>query len=343
MIMRGQEKRSPKLAIYGIGFVGQELVRLANKKGWEIVAALNRKGDKIGQGVGRLAGLEVDLGVIVQDCETADNDAVNADIVLNASRPSLSQNMVCYERLLSRGIDVLCHAGEAYHPYWSNSELAEKIDSMAKHAGATFTGSGKWDMTRMWAGMIAAGPCVEIDAIYHHTTTEVLRAGPHWGPAVGLEMTVEEYDEKIGRGSNPIAEALTVPSITVLQHYGYSVTNVERGREPIVWDDPIFCPIMTKEVPVGVVIGTRFVVDVETAEANTAYTRASYRIFEEGEDEEMSWRIDGLPAMEILVKREDSGVASARSLFNRIPDVLAAEPGIRTLMDLGPGKPSAMA
>lgn len=340
--MTERTKISPKLVIYGIGFVGQELVRLASNKGWEIVAALNRKGDKVGQDVGRLSGLDRDLGVLVQDCQEADYDAIDADIVLNASRPSLSGNMPCYERFLSRGIDVLCHAGEAYNPYWSDAERAQEIDLLAKQNGATFSGSGIWDMTRIWSGMIAAGPCVEIRGIEHHTTTEVMRAGMHWARAVGIGLTPEEYDEKIGRGSSPIAESLAIPSATVLQHYGYSIANVEKRKEPIIWDEPMYCPFMKKEFAAGQVIGTCFIVDIETTEGVTANTRASYRIFREGEDEEMGWRIDGLPGMEIRVRREDSGIASASSLFNRIPDVMAAEPGIHTLMEFGPQKPSTL-
>lgn len=340
--MSEQNKFSPKLVIYGVGFVGQELVRLASRKGWKIVAAFNRKGDKVGQDLGRLAGLERDLGVIVQDCEDADYDSINADVVLNTSRDLLADNMACYERFLSRGINVLCHGGEAYNPYWSNRELAEKIDSLAKQNAVSFSGSGIWDMTRIWSGMIAAGPCVEINAIYHHTTTEVLRAGMHWAPVVGVGMTVDEYDQKIGRTAGPITGALTVPSVTVLQHYGYSITNIQRRQEPIVWEEDVYCPILKKKFPAGIVLGTCYVIDVETAEGVTANTRASYRVFHEGEDEEMAWQVDGLPGMEIRVKREDSGVASASSLFNRIPDVITAKPGIHTLMDFGPEKPSTL-
>ena len=54
----------------------------------------------------------------------------------------------------------------------------------------------------------------------------------------------------------------------------------------------------------------------------------------------MHWKVLGKPRMEITVKREDSGVASASSLFNRIPDVLAAEPGIVEIVNYGPEKPS---
>lgn len=333
---------SPKLVIYGVGFTGLQLVRLAHRKGWEIAAALNRNGDKIGQDIGRLAGLDVDLGVIVQDCEEVDYDSIQADIVLNASRPTLRENMVCYERFLSRGINVLCHAGEAYNPYFSDPELAKKIDNLARENRVTFSGSGIWDMTRIWSGMIAAGPCVEISSVNHHTTTEVMRAGKHWAPAVGMGLTAGEYEKNLGHGSSPIAEALTVPAVTVLQHYGYSITNIERRREPIIWDKHIYCPFLEKEFPAGVSIGTCFIVDVETEEGVTSTTRASYRVFEEGEDEEMCWKVGGLPGMEIRVKREDSDIASASSLLNRIPDVLAAEPGIRTLMEFGPGKPSTL-
>lgn len=337
-----RQNDAPRIVVYGLGFVGQEVVRLATKKGWPIVAAFNRAGDKVGQDIGKLAGLNADLGVLVQDCDAAEYDTLDADIVLNTSRNALADNMVCYERFLSRGINVLCHGGEAYNPYWSDAETAAKIDALARANGVTFSGSGIWDMTRIWSGMIAAGPCVEIDAIHHYTTTEVLRAGPHWAKVVGIDMTVEAYDEKLGRGPNPIAKSLTVPSVTVLQHYGYTISNITSGREPIIWDKPVHCPISKREYPAGIVIGTCFVIDVETEEGVMASTRASYRIFERGEEEEMSWRIDGLPGMEIRVRREDSGVASASSLFNRIPDVIAAEPGIRTLMDYGPEKPSVL-
>jgi hypothetical protein len=56
--------------IYGVGYYGMEAVRILVKNGWPIVAAVNRAGPKIGEDLGRLAGLNEDLGVVVQDCET---------------------------------------------------------------------------------------------------------------------------------------------------------------------------------------------------------------------------------------------------------------------------------
>ena len=61
---QGQVRRKPRGMIYGVGFYGMEAVRILAKQGWPIVAAVNRAGPKIGQDLGRLAGLNEDLGVI---------------------------------------------------------------------------------------------------------------------------------------------------------------------------------------------------------------------------------------------------------------------------------------
>ena len=70
----------PRIVIYGTGQFGQFITRLAVEKGFPVVAAFNRAGEKIGQDLGRVAGLERDIGVVVQDCDQADFSKLNADI-----------------------------------------------------------------------------------------------------------------------------------------------------------------------------------------------------------------------------------------------------------------------
>lgn len=83
---------SPRIVIYGIGFVGKALARFAIEKNWTIVAAFNRAGDKIGQDIARLAGLDRDIGIIVQDSETADYSTLEADIALVAMTDRMDWN-----------------------------------------------------------------------------------------------------------------------------------------------------------------------------------------------------------------------------------------------------------
>jgi len=69
-----------RVMIYGVGYYASEAVRILVQRGWPIVGAVNRAGPKIGQDLGRLAGLEDDLGISVHDCETADYGSFGADI-----------------------------------------------------------------------------------------------------------------------------------------------------------------------------------------------------------------------------------------------------------------------
>ena len=332
----------PRLVLFGVGFVGRELVRLADGKGWPIVAAFNRAGDKIGQDLGRLAGLDKDLGVVVQDCEGADYSALEADVALIAATDLLKVNYPAYEGFLNAGINVLCHGTQGYLPFWADEELANRIDTLAKECGVSFTGGGIWDSTRIWSALVAAGPCVRIDSLVHRSNTEIVRQGPHLLPMMGVGMTDAEYDEKVGRKAGLLTDLLQIPSITVLQKLGYTVSNVEARREPVIWDQAIHVPEMERELEPGICVGTRMLIDVTTEEGITATNEVEYRIFKPGEDEIMFWRINGLPGMEVSIKREDSGVASASSLFNRIPDVMAAEPGIQQLTSYAPLMPTAL-
>ena len=64
-------------------------------------------------------------------------------------------------------------------------------------------------------------------------------------------------------------------------------------------------------------------------------------LYIEGEVEHMMWEIDGMPSSKITVERGNSTHATASPLFNRIPDVIAAPPGIQLVYQLGPMRHTA--
>jgi 2,4-diaminopentanoate dehydrogenase len=74
------EASKPRIMIYGVGQYGGLVTKLALKKGFPIVGAVNRAGKKVGQDLGRVIGLERDLGVVIEDCTTANYAAMRADI-----------------------------------------------------------------------------------------------------------------------------------------------------------------------------------------------------------------------------------------------------------------------
>ena len=91
----------------------------------------------------------------------------------------------------------------------------------------------------------------------------------------------------------------------------------------------------------GLVMGVRFRCRTTTQEGVTGTGLVDQRLFLPGDVEHMFWEADGTPRNRTRVERLDSAHATAGSLFNRIPDVIAARPGIVPVYELGPLKSTA--
>jgi 4-hydroxy-tetrahydrodipicolinate reductase len=333
----------PRIVIYGVGQYGSLIARLADQKGWPIVAAFNRAGPKVGQDLGRVVGLDRDLGVVVQDCETGDYGGLDADIGVVTHRDVLKLNLNAYRRLMGAGLNIGCHGIESYHPYGNDPETAREIDELARRNGVTFTGSGIWDMSRIWSGILTAGPCTEITSINISSLTD-----PH-GQANSLEQIkqfaisepVERFYEK-GIDKSPLAHAYkTVPEM-VLQALGYTIIESVATVEPVVYDEPV----KTWYVPegyfeAGLCMGVSIKTRTTTKEGVVGTAQVDSRMPRPGEVEHMYWQVEGRPRTRTMVERLDSAHATAANLFNRIPDIIAAPPGIQPVSRLGPLKSTA--
>ncbi|MEM9035227.1 MAG: hypothetical protein AAGD18_11590 [Actinomycetota bacterium] len=336
--------RPPRLAVYGIGRYGTDVVRMATAKGWEIVAAYNRAGDKVGQDVGRLAHLDRDLGVPIEDCDAADYSALGerADIAVVATTDRLVDNMPCFERLLGAGVNVLSHNTESYLPRAADPALGARLHELAETSGVTFTGSGIWDMSRIWSGILTAAPCVEITSLRHESRTN-LGVSSKVAHLAGIGFSHDEFRSALVEERGPIGELYKLIPWHVTQALGYEVTEVVERREPVLLDEPIHAAGLRRDIPAGEPAGLRIVVDVSTAEGVSAHARIELRAVEPGQQDFMRWTIEGEPTSTIHVDRQVGPPGSATSLINRVEDVIAAPPGIQEVHRLGPPRHSALA
>jgi hypothetical protein len=334
---------TPRIVIYGLGQYGVMIARLAVNAGWPIIAAFNRAGPKVGQDLGRVIGLKYDLGVTVQDCETGDYSALDADIGVVTHRDLLSANMHAYRCLMNAGLNIACHGVQSYLPQSNDPECAAEIEALAQKNGVTFTGGGIWDMSRIWSGILATGPCTELKSIHIRSLTD-----PQ-GQANSLQQIkqycisdpVEMFYEK-GIDKNQAALAKkTIPEM-VLRGLGYTVIESTARIEPVVYD----VPVKTRYVPegffeAGLCVGVRFSCETTTEEGVIGTGMIEQRMFLPDDVEHMHWEVEGTPRTRMRVERLDSAHATAGNLFNRIPDIIAARPGIVPVYELGPLKSTA--
>lgn len=333
----------PRIVIYGLGQYGAMIARLAADRGWPIVAAYNRTGPKVGQDLGRAAGLGRELGVIVEDCDTADYSRLEADIGVVTHRDLLSANMDAYRRLMNAGLNVACHGVQSYLPQSNDPELAAEIEALAQKNGVTFTGCGIWDMSRIWAGILTAAPCTEIRSIHISSLTDPQGQTNSLAQIKQycISDTVEKFYAKgIDRNAAALAKK-TIPEM-VLRALGYTILESTATIEPVVYD----VPVETKYLPEGhfepgLVMGVRFHCRTTTAEGVVGTGLVDQRMFLPGDVEHMFWEVDGTPRNRVRVERLDSAQATAGNLFNRIPDVIAARPGIVPVYEMGPLRSTA--
>jgi 4-hydroxy-tetrahydrodipicolinate reductase len=328
--------------IYGVGQYGGLVTRIALKKGYPIVGAVNRAGKKIGQDLGRVIGLERDLGIIVQDCATADYAAMRADIAVETTSDRLVDTFPGYERLLSAGINVITLACESTYAEAANPDIAARIDALAKANKVTFTASSLWEMSRVWVGVIATAPCTDIYALHHKSVTNVITGGAHQIDYCNVGVSPDEFDKRMQAGRCISGKFYALNVQHVLHHIGYHVTSVEERSEPVLLDTAIDCPPLKRVIRPGDCFGTRIISTIRTAEGISATLHTELRLLQEGEKEYTEWVVDGLPSCTITVDRRDSLYASPATLFNRIPDVMAAEPGIKLFTELGLLRHSAL-
>lgn len=338
-------KKNPRIVIYGMGQFGQLIARFAYEKKWPIVAALNRAGPKIGQDVGQLAGLGVELGVRVQNFESADYSSLDADIAVVTHRDLLKDNIEAYRRLIGAGLNVVCHGVQSYYPPCHEPALAEEIDAMAKAAGVTFTGSGIWDMSRIWSGILTAGPCTEITSI-NITSVSNAEAQTHSLEQMkqfAISEPIERFYEK-GIDQSVIAHGFKSVPEMVLIALGYDVTETTSVVEPVVFEEEV----PSRHAPegyfaAGLCMGIRMRSKTTTRQGVVGTAMVDSRIIKPGEIEAMYWSVEGKPRTRVHVERLDSAHASAGNLFNRIPDVIAARPGIVPVFEMGPLRHTALA
>jgi 2,4-diaminopentanoate dehydrogenase len=337
------KRKPPRIVIYGVGKYGQYVARFADQKGWPIVAAFNRAGDKIGQDIGQLAGLGRDYGIVIQDCDTVDFATVDADIGIVATTDRIAQNLPAYRHLLGAGINVICHGGEAYFPQGADPVIAAEIDSLALANGVSFTGTGIWDISRTWLAMVMVGNCTAIRSLFHRSVTNSEGFDLATVLGTGTGMTQEEFREKITETSGIYANLYTLVPQHVLTGLGYHVTSCTERREPVLADHPVRSEMLDRIIEPGTCIGTRTVIEATTREGVTMTAHMEVRpLFVEGETEHMFWSVDGEPSSRVTIEREDSRHATASSMFNRIHDVIAALPGIQLVSALGPMRHSAL-
>jgi 4-hydroxy-tetrahydrodipicolinate reductase len=320
-------------------------MRYAMEKGAEIVCAFGRSPRTIGRDIGEIAGVGK-TGVLVQDSK----DAV---AILKAKKPdaciittaSLMQDLKrpfldCAES----GVNAITTGEEAFYPWNSSYKTTQLLDELAKKNDCTLCGSGYQDV--FWGHLITtlAGATHTITKITGKSSYNVEDYGIALAKAHGVGLSLADFDKEIAAADKISAaeRKALIEQETFLPSYmwsangwlcaqlGLKVKEQTQTCVPQHHDQELRSETLQMTIPAGNATGMSAVVTTITEEGIVLEAECIGKVYAAGEFDQNAWTIQGEPNTEVVINRPATVELTCATIVNRIPDLIAAEPGFTT-------------
>lgn len=156
----------------------------------------------------------------------------------------------------------------------------------------------------------------------------------------GIGKTKEEYEEYLK--AHPVDEAhayshLAIATNATVAALGLTAVAQHDGLEILYTDEDTYNAYRDLHIKKGCVIGKNETTVIETAEGITFRSEFISKMAEEHKGETGNLNrivVEGEPNLDLVTTDKHGEMTTTASMLNRIPDVLNAGPGLKTVADL---------
>ena len=319
---------------FGLGPIGLAAARLALQKTTvQLVGAIDIDPAKIGKDLGDLLELGKKTGVVVEgDAEKA-LQRLQPDVMLHCT--SSFMPMVKDQLLLAArcGVDVVSSTEELLVPEFQHAALAKELDAAAKAGGVSLLGTGVNPGYAMdFVAVIASAVTFDVQAV---KCTRVVDAATRRLPLqkkVGAGLTKKEFQEQMATGR--FGHIGMRESVALLARaLDFKLDKIEQSVEPVIAAEDHKTPFLT--VKDGQVAGIR----------NHGYGYIGKRpvlhldlsMYVGAPDPRDEVVLESTPPIHLKFLGGIAGdQATAAILVNNLHGIVAAQPGLRTVLDVQP-------
>ncbi|MTI70773.1 MAG: NADP-binding protein [Firmicutes bacterium] len=328
-----------KVVIWGFGAMGSGMAKmLLNKKGVEIVGVCDRNEARVNKSLYEVLGVERKdrKEVIINDNIDEVLTEGCCDVCLCAT-DSFTENAFPRLKLaLERKVNVISTAEEMAYPQAKNPELSKKLDMLAKENGVSILGTGINPGLIMDLLVVCLTGCM---TDVEHIEAERVNSLSPFGPAVmeeqGVGITKEEFNKGVEDGTLAGHVGFRESIKMIGDAIGWDVEKFEQQMKPIVTS-------VDRKSPYGF-----------AAKGNVAGVNMTGQGYVDGDakidmkhpqqiEPEMEGthtgdyiRIKGTPEVNMSIKPEvEGGLGTIAMCVNMIPQVINAQPGLKTMIDL---------
>lgn len=326
--------RKLRVVLYGVGAVGSLIAKfLLEKEGVEIIGAVDIAKDKVGKDLGEVLGIERKLGIKV----SADADAlfskVKADIAIHATSSFLKDTFPQIASIIKHGIKVISTCEELTYPYYTESEIAKKLDTLAKKHNVTVLGTGINPGFLMDTFVITlTAVCQKIEKI---KAIRVMNAATRRLPfqkKIGAGLTIEEFRRKIENKQITGHVGLEQSIAMIADALAWKLDKI--SVEPV---EPVIAkkPVESRDIKVRAGDASGLRQKARGVMKNREIIVLDFQAYIGAEEEYDAVTIYGVPSVRQKIQPCVHGdIGTVAMVANSIPKVINAPPGLLTMKDL---------
>jgi 4-hydroxy-tetrahydrodipicolinate reductase len=310
------------VAIVGLGAIGREVLKAVQARpGLRLVSVADPA--CAGKDAGELAGVGP-CGVMVV-ASAAEAFAARPDVALVLTGSGVADVEPVIETAAAHGVDVISTCEDLAYADLSAPEIARRIDARARDAGITVIGTGVnpgFVMDRLPLTLAAA--CVRVDRVH---VTRIVDAAKRRAPLrakVGAGLTVEEFQDGVAArrlGHRGFAESCALVGLGL----GQVLDDIRTTIDPVVAERP--------GIPSGRVAGLRQ--SAVGVRGGREIVRLDLEMSVGAPDPHDAVLIEGDPPLDVVIRGGTHGDrGTVGTVLSAVPAVVAAPPGLKTILDL---------
>jgi 4-hydroxy-tetrahydrodipicolinate reductase len=319
-----------RVGIYGLGAIGRLVAKVALKRGYEVVGAVDINPEIVGKDVGEVIGLGEKLGAPI----SRDLGAVaEADVVVHATGSYLDKVYSQIASVLDMGIDVVSTCETLAYPYYRYPVLARKLDELAASRGATVIGTGiNPGFLLDTLAVVLAAPVTRAKRIVARRSLDAAKRRKPFQAKIGVGEDPQVVAEKLKKGEMTGHVGYAESVLLIADAAGVHLTRVEEAQAPVVAEAPVESAGVRVEAGRNLGIkgyGAGYIGENEVVRVEFSATVGGDEYEEvvvEGEDYTVRWRSSGTPG--------DLGTATV--VLSVAEAIGSYGPGLLTMADLVP-------